>query len=247
MFMFACVATALVPIACAGPLIDGSQLHISGDAQVGAISLTWQCNQPGDTACTVPPANQGDFAVSASTGSFAEYNSSFGLIANINNALQPLNQMFSLPNFITFDLNNDISITLTFIPLGNDPASATCAGLAHCTPQTTLLDTPANPTGLSAFNLDSNLSGTAATFGVIGVVNQAGGATAPLTGIFTAEFVGLNPQETLVLAEGGSNSTFSSNMSLTLTVSSPEPTPILLTGIGLLGLGLLGRKRLSAK
>jgi hypothetical protein len=245
MLLLACATVAFSPVARAG-LIDGSQLHISGDAQVGAISLTWQCNQPGDTACTTPPPNTGDFAVSASTGSFAEYNSTFGLIADINNALQPLNSVFSLPNFMTFDLNSDVTIELTFIPLGNDPMSTTCAGLSHCTPQNNLLITPSNPQGLSAFNLDANLSGTAATFGVLGVVHQAGGATADLTGIFTAEFVGLNPQQTLALAEGGSNSTYSSNLSLTLTVT-PEPAPMLLTGIGLLGLGIIGRRRARAK
>jgi len=238
--MFACAAVALAPIAHAG-LIDGSQLHISGDAQVGAISLTWQCNQPNDTACTTPPAGEGDFSVSASTGSFAQYNSTFGLIADINNAAQPLNQFFSLPNFMTFDLNSDISIELTFIPLGNDIVSATCAGVAHCTPQNNLLITPANPQGLSAFNLDANLSGTAASFGVIGVVHEAGGQTAALSGIVSAEFVGDTPQQVLVLAEGGSNSTYSSNLSLTLTVT-PEPATMLLTGSGLLVLGMIGRR-----
>jgi hypothetical protein len=241
MFMFACATMALTPIATAGTLIDGSQLHISGDAQVAATSLTWQCNQAGDTACTIPPAGKGDFAVSASTGSFTEYNTTFGLIADINNATQPLNALFSLMNFMTFDLNNDLSIELTFIPLGNDPASATCQNLAHCTPQNDLLMTPSNPLGLSAFNLDSNLSGTAATFGVIGIVHQPTGPDANLSGIFTAEFVGLNPQQTLMLAEGGSNSTFSSNLSLTLTVT-PEPASMLLTGIGLLVLGIIGRR-----
>jgi len=242
MMMFACATLALMPTARAG-LIDGSQLHISGDAQVAATSLTWQCNLPGDAACTIPPpAGRGDFAVSASTGSFAEYNSTFGLIADINNALQPLNTLFSLPNFMTFDLNSDLTIELTFIPLGNDPASADCNGLAHCTPQSNLLASPNNPGGLSAFNLDSNLSGTAATFGILGIVHNSDGTTANLSGIFTAEFVGLNPQQTLTLAESGSNSTFSSNLSLTLTVT-PEPAPMLLTGLGLLVLGMIGRRR----
>jgi len=241
MIMFACATLALMPTARAG-LIDGSQLHIGGDAQVAATSLTWQCNLPGDAACTPVPPGRGDFAVSASTGSFAEYNSTFGLIADINNTLQPLNTLFSLPNFMTFDLNSDLTIELTFIPLGNDPASTDCAGLAHCTPQSNLLITPNNPGGLSAFNLDSNLSGTAATFGILGIVHSSDGTSANLSGIFTAEFVGLNPQQTLTLAESGSNSTFSSNLSLTLTVT-PEPAPMLLTGLGLLVLGMVGRRR----
>jgi hypothetical protein len=160
-FMFMCCAAAWLPSVARADLIDGSLLHFSGDLAAGATSLTWNCNQPGDTACTSPPANQGDFAVSASTGSFAEYNSTFGLITDINNATQPLNTLFSLPDFITFDLNSDITVELTFIPLGNDTPSATCATLSHCTPQNNLLITPSNPEGLSADNLDGNLSGTA--------------------------------------------------------------------------------------
>ena len=238
-----CCAAALMPAVARASLIDGSQLHLSGDAQIGAISMAWNCNQPGDTTCTTAPANQGDFAVSASTGSFAEYNGTFGLITDINNAAQPLNALFSLPDFMTFDLNSDLTIELTFIPLGNDTLSTTCAGLSHCTPQSNLLITPNNPQGLSALNLDSNLSGTAFTFGVIGIVHQAGGATAELSGIYTAEFVGLNPQQTLALVEGSSNSNYSANLSLTLTqASAPEPTSILLSGIGLLGLGFVGSR-----
>jgi hypothetical protein len=116
--------------------------------------------------------------------------------------------------------------------------------LAHCTPQNNLLITPNNPQGLSAFNLDSNLSGTAMTFGVVGIVHEAGGETANLSGIYTAEFVGLNPQQTLALVEAGSGSTYSANLSLTLgQTGAPEPTSIFLSGIGLVGLGLVSRVR----
>jgi hypothetical protein len=233
-----------MPAVARASLIDGSQLHLSGAVQLGAISTTWNCNQPGDTTCTTAPANQGDFAVSDSTLSFAEYNSTFGLITDINNAAQPLNTLFSLPDFMTFDLNSDLTIELTFIPLGNDTVSTTCAGLAHCTPQNNLLITPSNPQGLTAFNLDSNLSGTALTFGVIGIVHQAGGATGELSGLSTVEFVGLNPQQTLAFLEGGNGPlNYSTNLLLTLTqTSAPEPTSILLSGIGLLGLGFVGSR-----
>jgi hypothetical protein len=241
--MFLCCAAALMPTVARADLIDGSQLHFSGDLQMGATAETWSCNQPGDAACISPPANKGDFAVSASTGSFTEYNSTFGLTTDLNNALQPLNTTFSLPDFITFDLNSDITIELTFIPLGSDPASTSCAGLAHCTPQNNLLITPDNPTGLSAYNFDANLSGTAVTFGVMGIVHQSGGATGNLSGTYTEEFVGLNPQQTLALSEGGSNSSYSANLSLTVTQTTvPEPRLMLLSAIGLLGLALVGRR-----
>src|SRR5260370_39018487 len=108
----------LAPTSAFATLINNSLLTGSGDALVGAVSISWQCDQPGDVAC--PVAGHGDFATTSSTGSFAQYNGTFGLIANINTAAQPLNTPFSLPNFMTFDLNNDISIELRFIPLGTD-------------------------------------------------------------------------------------------------------------------------------
>jgi len=82
---------------------------------------------------------------------------------------------------------------------------------------------------------------------VLGIVHQAGGATADLSGIFTAEFVGLNPQQTLALATGGSNSTYSANLSLAVTGTSvPEPASVFLSAIGMIALGLVKRVRRSA-
>jgi hypothetical protein len=52
----------------------------------GETSITWQCNQPSDAACIAAPAGAGDFATTSSTGSFAQYNGTFGLITDINNA-----------------------------------------------------------------------------------------------------------------------------------------------------------------
>lgn len=237
LFGLACGVILFTP--CYGSaLINGSQLHLSGDAIVGATFLNWNCDQVGDSAC--PDANHGDFTVSSSTGTFAQYNNSFGLEADINNAVEPLNTPFSLTNFITFELNGNETIELNFIPLGNDPISSTCAGLAHCTPQNNLLITPNNPAGLSAFNLDQNALGTAASFGVVGIIHDISGATAAITGIYSAEFVGETPQQVLASIGGGTSSTYSANLALTIT---PEPAAMTLIGAGLLALGLLRRRQ----
>jgi hypothetical protein len=243
-FALICCIAAWAPTVARASLIDGSQLHISGDLLVGAISFTWQCNQPSDPACVTPPSGAGDFTVSAaSTGSFAEYNSTFGLVADINNGSEPLNTTFSLPNFMTFD-NNDLTVELTFVSLGNDTVSTNCAGLIHCTPQNFLLVTPNNPQGLFAFDLDQNAMGTALTFDVIGVVHQAGGATGALSGMYTSEFLGLDPQDTLTFLESGGAFTYSADLTMTVAqASAPEPMSILLSGIGLIGLGLVSRGR----
>ena len=230
----------VTPATAFAALIDGSLLNVSGDALVSAVSIAWQCDQPTDTGC--PVANHGDFSVTSSTGSFGQYNGTFGLIANINNAAQPLSTPFSLMNFMTFDLNDDLTIELNFIPLGDDPASTTCAGLQHCTPENALLATLANPQGLSAFNLDQQGVNTAAVFSVVGTVHEQGGATATLNGVFTAQFANMTPQQVLANL-GSTNSTYSSNLSLVVT---PEATPAVLfaAGLGLIGVGSMLRRRL---
>jgi hypothetical protein len=226
-----------------GAIIPGSTLNFSGNFQASPTTLTFQCNQPADIGCIAPPAGSGDVSVSGSTGSFAQYNSTFGFIKSINNALQPLNTAFSLPNFITFELNANETVTLTFIPLGTDTASATCAGLMHCTPQSNLLITPTNPSGLSEFNLDSAGGSTALVFAVQGVVHDNGANTAAISGTFTTQFAGLNPQQTLALLNSGATNTYSASLSVAPAVAGvPEPGSIALIGIGL-AVVMMNRRR----
>jgi len=223
----------------------GSQLNLSGAGTVGATFLNFQCSYPANSSqCLSAPAGYGDFAVANSTDSFAQYNGTFGLIHSINNAAQPLNTPFSLPNFIYFELNNNITLELTFIPLGNDTVSSTCAGLTHCTPQNDLLITPNNPGGLSAFNLDYNGTGTSASFGILGIAHSSDGTTANLNGTFTTPFSGLTPEQALAVAFSGNSQTYSSNIVLTVVNSTvPEPSAMALAGIGLVCVALIGRRR----
>jgi hypothetical protein len=198
---------------------------------------------PSDTACA-SAVNQGDFAIgSASSGTFAQYASppSYGLQLDINNGAEPLNTPLALMFFMRFDANNNETIELTFIGLGNDPVSTTCAGMAHCTPENSLLATAANPSGLSAFNLDQNASGTAASFGIEGTIWDIGGSTAPISGIYSAEFVGDTPAQVLALLSNGPiPSTYSGNFDLTIV---PEPATIALLGAGLACFGLIRRRQ----
>jgi hypothetical protein len=244
-FAVVCGLGLLGPTPSHAALIVGSQLNLSGAGTVGATFLNFQCSYPADSAqCLAAPAGYGDFAVANSTQSFAQYNGTFGLIHSINDALQPLNSPFSLPNFIVFELNNNITLELTFIPLGNDPLSTTCAGMAHCTPTNPALITPANPGGLSAFNLDQNSTGTAATFGILGIAHSSDGTNANLAGTFTTNFTGLSPQEALALALAGNSQTYSSNIVLTVLQSPvPEPSVMALAGMGLVCIALIGRRR----
>lgn len=251
-----CGLALLLPVSSYGALVDGSVLEVTGSELQGATFINWQCNMPGDLICgTSVASGKGDFLVSNSTGTFATYNGTLGLITDINDTAEPLNTAISLANFITFDaagVPGFDSITLTTIPLGTDTQSATCAGLMNCTPTNTLLATMANPGGVSAFNLNENANGTAATFAWMGTITE-GTSTAPVTALFSTELVNgtcvggpCTPASALAtLAAAGASGlpvTYSQQATLSITVT-PEPTSAALAGIGLLGLGLFRLRR----
>jgi hypothetical protein len=232
----------LMPARSDGSLIAGSQLNITGDGTVGATFLNWACDDPTGPVC---PSGSGDFGIgNAPVGTtFNQYNGTSGFIKDLNNTSQPLNTAFLLSSFMTFVNSNEV-IDLTFIPLGTDTPSTTCSGLSHCTPEIgALVNATTNPMGLSSFNLDQGSQGTAASFGIQGTIRDSSGASAPLTGTYTAQFNGDTPSQVLALFAGaGANglaSTYSAQLSFTLV---PEPMSLSLMGIGLLALGLLRRK-----
>jgi hypothetical protein len=243
-----CSLALFTPAYSYGALIVGSTLNIAGALNVGATFLNWNCNLPGDPSCVTPPPNQGGFVVANSTGTFAQYNGTFGLITDINNASEPLNTPISLPNFITFNLNNNETIELTFIPLGSKTQSMTCAGLMDCTPAGIpgLINPVTNPTGASAFNLDQNNSGTVASFGVAGIITDATtGLFGEITGTISSNLDGLTPEQALIefasAGPAGLPLTYSGQFIVNSII--PEPVTLALTGAGLLGLGLLRRWR----
>jgi hypothetical protein len=224
------------------------QFSLTGDATIGATFLDWLCDQSSDSVCL---GTAGDFLITApSTGSFAQYlgNSvpnSYGKIQDLSNVSQPLNTLFSDPLWITFNLNSNINLELTFIPLGNDTTSTTCAGLNHCTPINAALITANDPGGLSAFNLDYNGVSTALSFGLSGIVHDTiDTSTAPFVGIFTAQFAGETPQQVVANLTSGLTSSYSANLLIKVAPATvPEPTTISFLSIGLMGMGLIGRRR----
>ena len=215
-----------------------SMLQFGGTQTQGSTFTNFACNLPGDTGCTTAAPGKGDFSVSSSTGVFAQYNGTFGLIESTNNAQQPLNTAFSLPGFLTFDLNHNSTIELTFLTLGTDTSSTTCASLNHCTPQNNLLITPSDPQGLSGLSLDQMVGGTTATYQVFGIIHQSDGTTDPINGNFTLQFAGQNPQQALASFYSGNTVTYQANLESTLSPNAvtPEPSSVVLTGLGFVGL-----------
>jgi len=83
---------------------NGDQIFDGADAALhaGEFLAERAVEDRGDFAAQTDTAvGAGDFAVANSTGSFAQYNNSFGLIKSINNFTQPLNTPISLPNSTT--------------------------------------------------------------------------------------------------------------------------------------------------
>jgi len=245
----------LLPTLSYATIIAGSQLSTNGDATVSAAFITFACDIAGDSSCA---AGTGDFLTSSlplsTSGSFAQYRNTDGRIGDLNNVAQPLNdQGFDagtgpFTKWITFTLNNNINIELDFIPLGTDEHSTTCTGATSqfaCTPTNPALVTADDPGGVSAFNLTYDGTNTVAAFHVVGIVHDTtDGSSAPIVGVFSAQFANQNIAQVLSQLGTGITSTYSTNFALTVV---PEPMTFSLLGLGLLGMGLIGRKRFAKK
>jgi len=199
------------------------------------------------TACS---AASGNISLSGGTGSFSSINAAYGsasTILSLNSGSEPLNTPVNVPNFVVLNPTvgaPNIAISLTQVLGGsflgnplNCPMGAAAAGQI-CSPAGSAFElvNSSATTSSATFTLDITASdGIAAD-------NAAG------TAVFTAQF-GVPYQTVLAALTGGPGGNYSSSYSATFTLeptATPEPITFLLTGVGLLGVGILGRRRLKA-
>jgi hypothetical protein len=220
-------------------------------AAVGATTLNFVCNTTLTPAC---PAGYGNFVVTAPvSGSFGPYINDQGFIANLSQATAPINQNFSLPNFVVFNpagtvVPPDIALDLTFIFTGlGGQANCFAAPVPgqSCTPAIPALVTASNPLGLSPFTLTNFQTGSSAVFAVAGTARRIStGEVSAFTGLFTAQFNEFYQEYLPIIAGGGSvTNSYSATFEATL-VPVPEASSITMVVGGLLLLGGIVRRRL---
>lgn len=233
-------------------------LHAAGlgDATVAATSLTFGCFTG---TC---PAGYGDVRITGFTpdpGSLFQNNGltagQTGFIHNLNNSIAPVNETFSLPNFLEFNSGGTgLVFNLSRVEPGTfgqaGCLASPAAGGQICTPVVPALITPANPTGLSPYDLaNSSATSSSATFVVGGtVVNSSNGLSAPFQGTFSASFSDKSFQQILQdLQTGSINKAYQLDFTANIGSFVPEPgTTSAMLG-GLLILAGLGTRRFRRK
>lgn len=143
---------------------------------------------------------------------------------------------FVLPDFIV--LPDGINVDLTGLPISTAPL---CTGSSTSSCQAA----PGSP-----ITLNQTEAGVTASFDVMGMAHYAGDMNmTPLSGVFSAQFNAM-PDNTIagLLNDFATNGYITTSFSATLSTSPvPEPASMALLGAGLLGLGILGKKRLVKK
>jgi PEP-CTERM motif len=177
------------------------------------------------------------------TGSFVGLAGTTGTIANLTNNLtntgpQPVGVPFTDPSWMVFSSASPlIAFDLNFINAGTD-------GTAGCS--SSAIGALCTPFSFSPFNLQNTSLGTSVAFSLSGNArNVSTGELSPFIGNFTTQISGQTiPQ---ILATINSGGTITNSYSANFIATIPEPGTISLLGAGLIGLGLLQRRRARSK
>ncbi len=228
----AAILLAFAPTTANAAIING-ELKVTGSVIVDAMNIDW----------TPPDTGQGLFNIDpfVNTGFFQTLAGTTGDILDLNLGAAPVGvPNLGITNFLTFAANPSLSFTLDLIAPG--PYSSAQCGAAPAAGQTCTF--PGSPFGLT--NASANSSSVELV--LFGTVSDGSGDPASnFRGTYTAQF-NTSFQELLdtVFVQGGNvSNTYSATFAVTGAPQStvPEPTTILLFGVGLLGLAAM-RKRI---
>ncbi len=176
----------------------------------------------------------GTFTVTPSSGGFSALNGTTGLI-DLDNPPYVVNVVTATPDFVTFDVAPNISITLLELFRGTN-SSVQCGATP---PARARAATPQLP-----YNLGNVQGGSStASFVVFGnEVDSLTNTSIPIVGTFTAQF-GI-PFQTLLADVTAPNGSISTSYSATFTTVAPEPGTAATLALGAFGLaGLISFQR----
>jgi hypothetical protein len=210
----------------------------AGKLNVGQPSLSLSAPIPGAVAIGFSPTNV--TIGPTSTGAFAALKGETATVHDINTATNPVNTVFSLPDFLTIAGHPGLGFDLTFISPGIF-GSAQCA-LAPAVGQECTL--PGSP-----LNFINTLDGTVMWFSVEGTAaDTATLQQTPFEATFTTEFSGQSYQQLLAMLDSGASINASYSVEFAagpFGASVPEPFTLALLAVAFAGIGCAKRRKLN--